>query len=68
MKRTFRVKFLRTLGPDQGVCFAEMFLDSSDLVTAYYRIQDRHDCISVLCVEQMTKERTSIQYVEEVEH
>ena len=70
MERTYRVKFLKTgnrmLG--QGVSFAEKFIKSVDLIAAYYEVQDRDDCISVLCIEQVTDKRMSIQYVEEVEH
>ena len=70
MKRIYRVMFLK-IGNEmlgQGVSFAERFIECVDLVAAYYEVRDRHDCVSVLCVEQMTKKRMSIQYVEEVEH
>ena len=70
MKRTYRVRFLDTgnkmLG--QEVSFAEKFVECVDMIAAYYEVQDRHDCVSVLCVEQMTKKRMSIQKIEEVEH
>ena len=68
MKRMYRVRFLRTLEPEQGVEFAEKFIECVDLIAAYYEVQDRHDCVSVLCVEQMTRDRKSIKHVEEIDH